>query len=153
MPDDKRTSQAATLSELTLKLVATCQRRQEMIAENAELSWSEYKCLRAFKNETILSVKEIAGRMHLTSSRLTRIIDGLVKKRYATRHIDSDDRRIINVTLTSVGAKLSARVSGDCVNVYETVLSQVDPSTHDAIISALTNLCDTLSQQTTLEEL
>ncbi len=140
--------QAQQLADLTLGLVGTCQRKQERIAERAKLSLSEFKCLRAFRNDTELSVKDIAHRMSLTSSRLTRIIDGLVKKRFVTRHIDPHDRRIINVRLTKQGEVIARKVSNDCTHVYEQVLQIINPGDQKEIIDAVAKLFDAMQLRT-----
>ncbi len=144
--------QAEKLADLTLGLVGTCQRKQERIAERAQLSLSEFKCLRAFRVDTELSVKDIAHRMSLTSSRLTRIIDGLVKKRFVTRHIDPQDRRIINVRLTKQGETIARKVSSDCTHVYEQVLQIVNPGEHEEIISAIAKLFEAMQVRTDFVE-
>ncbi|MCB2204760.1 MarR family transcriptional regulator [bacterium] len=140
--------QAEQLADLTLGLVGTCHRKQERIAERANISLSEFKCLRAFRNDTELSVKDIAHRMSLTSSRLTRIIDGLVKKRFVTRHIDPEDRRIINVRLTKQGEIIARKVSNDCTHIYEQVLQTVNPGEHETIITAISQLFDAMQIRT-----
>lgn len=148
MEQENSHKQAETLADLTLGLVGCCQRKQERIAERAHLSLSEFKCLRAFREDPELSVKDIAHRMSLTSSRLTRIIDGLVKKRYVTRHIDPQDRRIINVRLTRQGETIARKVSNDCTHVYEQVLETIDPQHHKQIIAAVDQLWEALQQRT-----
>ncbi|PLX23325.1 MAG: hypothetical protein C0600_14965 [Ignavibacteria bacterium] len=144
--------QAEKLADLTLDLVGSCQRKQERIAERAQLSLSEFKCLRAFRGDTELSVKDIAQRMSLTSSRLTRIIDGLVKKRFVTRHIDSQDRRIINVRLTKQGESISRKVTSDCTHVYEQVLQIISPEDHDRIVTAVGRLTEAMHVRTEFVE-
>lgn len=137
---------AETLADLMLKLMWTCQRRQELIAERSELSLSEFKCLRSFRYDTELSVKEIASRMSLTSSRLTRIIDGLVRKRYVTRHIDPVDRRIINVRLTKQGELVGKKVSVECINVYERAFDFLPEESHLGIIECVKNLASAMNK-------
>jgi MarR family 2-MHQ and catechol resistance regulon transcriptional repressor len=139
---------AERLADLTLGLVGCCQSKQEEIAERAHLSLSEFKCLRAFRRDTEMSVKDIAHRMNLTSSRLTRIIDGLVKKRFVTRHIDPNDRRIINVRLTKQGEAVSKKVTNDCTHVYEQVLGILQSKDHDRIIQAVNELADVMQIKT-----
>lgn len=139
---------AERLADLTLGLVGCCQSKQEEIAERAHLSVSEFKCLRAFRRDTEMSVKDIAHRMNLTSSRLTRIIDGLVKKRFVTRHIDPDDRRIINVRLTRQGETVAKKVTSDCIHVYEQVLGIMNAKEHDRIIQAVNELADVMQIKT-----
>lgn len=139
---------AERLADLTLGLVGCCQSKQEEIAERAHLSVSEFKCLRAFRRDTEMSVKDIAHRMNLTSSRLTRIIDGLVKKRFVTRHIDPDDRRIINVRLTKQGETVAKKVTSDCIHVYEQVLGIMNAKEHERIIQAVNELADVMQIKT-----
>lgn len=152
MEDQENYRKAERLSDLTLGLVGCCQSKQEEIAERAHLSVSEFKCLRAFRRDTEMSVKDIAFRMHLTSSRLTRIIDGLVKKRFVTRHIDPDDRRIINVRLTKQGEIVARKVTADCIHVYEQVLGMLQPKDHDRIILAVNELADAMHIRTAFVE-
>jgi MarR family 2-MHQ and catechol resistance regulon transcriptional repressor len=140
--------QAEKLADLTLDLVGSCQRKQERIAERANLSLSEFKCLRAFRSDTEMSVKDIAHRMSLTSSRLTRIIDGLVKKRFVTRHIDPHDRRIINVRLTRQGEIIAHKVTSDCTHVYEQVLQIISPEDHTNIVDAVGKLSEAMHIRT-----
>ena len=148
MEDPEIYRKAERLADLTLGLVGCCQMKQEEIAERAHLSLSEFKCLRAFRRDTEMSVKDIAQRMNLTSSRLTRIIDGLVKKRYVTRHIDPHDRRIINVRLTKQGEIVARKVTNDCTHVYEQVLGILSPKDHDRIVNAVNELADVMQIRT-----
>jgi MarR family transcriptional regulator, 2-MHQ and catechol-resistance regulon repressor len=143
---------AEHLADLTLGLVSCCQSKQEEIAERAHLSLSEFKCLRAFRRDTEMSVKDIAHRMSLTSSRLTRIIDGLVKKRFVTRHIDPHDRRIINVRLTKQGETVAKKVTSDCTHVYEQVLGIMQPKDHERIIQAINELAGVMKIKTNFVE-
>lgn len=152
MEDPEIYRKAERLADLTLGLVGCCQTKQEEIAERAHLSLSEFKCLRAFRRDTEMSVKDIAQRMNLTSSRLTRIIDGLVKKRYVTRHIDPHDRRIINVRLTKQGEIVARKVTNDCTHVYEQVLGILQSKDHDRIINAINELADIMQIRTNFVE-
>jgi DNA-binding MarR family transcriptional regulator len=148
MENQETTQKAERLAELTLGLVGCCQSKQEQIAERAHLSLSEFRCLRAFRRDTEMSVKDIAHRMNLTSSRLTRIIDGLVKKRYVTRHIDLDDRRVIDVRLTRQGEIIASKVTNDCMHVYTQVLGLLQQQDHDRIINAVGELSVTMNIRT-----
>ncbi len=53
-----------------------------------------------------LSLKELAERMHLSSSTLVGVIDRLVAKGLVTREQDSGDRRRIRLGLTPAGTSL-----------------------------------------------
>jgi len=81
-------STASRLANLTFSLLANCQEKEEHLAELHGLTQSEFRCLRLFGTDESLNNKTIAERMNLSPSRLTRIIDGLVKKKYIRREID-----------------------------------------------------------------
>jgi DNA-binding MarR family transcriptional regulator len=74
------TQTAERLANLTFNLLARCQAKEEWLATQRGLFQAEFKCLRLFGSDKSLNCKKIANRMNLSQSRLTRIIDGLVKK-------------------------------------------------------------------------
>lgn len=71
---------AEQLANLTFSLLANCQEKEVRLAEIHGLTQAEFRCLRLFNSEETVNNKKIAERMNLSPSRLTRIIDGLVKK-------------------------------------------------------------------------
>ncbi len=80
-------STASRLANLTFSLLANCQEKEVHLAELHGLTQAEFRCLRLFGTDESLNNKTIAERMNLSPSRLTRIIDGLVKKRvYPQKH-------------------------------------------------------------------
>ena len=52
-----------------------------------------------------ISCNALSQRMRLSVSRVSRIIDKLVNKGYLLRHIDSKDRRAINIYLSPKGIR------------------------------------------------
>jgi DNA-binding MarR family transcriptional regulator len=71
---------AASLTNLTFNLLAKCQTKEERLAKQRGLFQAEFKCLRLFGSDKSLTCKEIGKRMNLSRSRITRVVDGLVKK-------------------------------------------------------------------------
>jgi DNA-binding MarR family transcriptional regulator len=49
-----------------------------------------------------LSVKEIAKFLHVTSSAVSQLIDGLLKKKLVSRKENVKDRRVINIAVTEL---------------------------------------------------
>jgi DNA-binding MarR family transcriptional regulator len=98
------------LAELTFDLLENCQQKQEKLAKSLNLTVSEFKTLRLLKKDQFISVGELAKKMGLSNSRLTRIIDGLVSKEVIKREINSDDRRVMEVTLTTEGIRMAESV-------------------------------------------
>jgi DNA-binding MarR family transcriptional regulator len=136
---------AVKMAELTYRLLEHCQEKQEYIAGKLNVSVSEFKCLRSFRDATILSVKAIAERMSLTSSRLTRIIDGLVEKNLVTRSINTEDRRLMDIELTPEGRNLAQQLNRDYSGVHEQILSNLPPESRRAVIQALEDLAYAMS--------
>ena len=91
---------AERLANLTFSLLANCQEKEVRLAEIHNLTQAEFRCLRLFGTDESVNNKQIAERMNLSPSRLTRIIDGLVEKEYINREIDPNDRRNMRVMLS-----------------------------------------------------
>ncbi len=137
---------AARLANLTFSLLANCQEKEVHLAELHGLTQAEFRCLRLFGTDESLNNKTIAERMKLSPSRLTRIIDGLVKKEYINREIDPNDRRNMRVTLSSKGKSLVQQLNKAYVDIHEEILQDIDPSMHEQLITAMTHLLEALEK-------
>ena len=139
-------STASRLANLTFSLLANCQEKEVHLAELHGLTQAEFRCLRLFGSDESLNNKTIAERMNLSPSRLTRIIDGLVKKRYIRRNIDSNDRRNMKVELSTKGKALVQQLNKAYVDIHEEILLDIDPSQHEQLIVAMTHLLEALEK-------
>ena len=139
-------STASRLANLTFSLLANCQEKEVHLAELHGLTQAEFRCLRLFGSDESLNNKTIAERMNLSPSRLTRIIDGLVKKRYIRRNIDSNDRRNMRVNLSTKGKALVQQLNKAYVDIHEEILMDIDPSQHEQLIVAMTHLLEALEK-------
>ena len=99
-----------------------------------------------FSTDESLNNKQIAERMKLSPSRLTRIIDGLVKKEYINREIDNDDRRNMRVSLSKKGQLLVDLLNKAYLNIHTEILEDIDVSQHKPLISAMANLLSALEK-------
>jgi len=131
---------AERLANLTFSLLAGCQEKEAWLAEQHGLFQAEFKCLRLFGSDESLNNTQISKRMNLSPSRLTRIIDGLVKKGYMQRAIDPNDRRNMIVTLSRRGKILTNKLNRAFVEVHEEILQDIDVSQHEPLINAMENL-------------
>jgi len=139
-------STASRLANLTFSLLANCQEKEVHLAELHGLTQAEFRCLRLFGSDESLNNKTIAERMNLSPSRLTRIIDGLVKKKYIRRDIDPDDRRNMKVNLSRKGKALVQQLNKAYVDIHEEILMDIDPSQHEQLIVAMTHLLEALEK-------
>jgi DNA-binding MarR family transcriptional regulator len=139
-------STASRLANLTFSLLANCQEKEVHLAELHGLTQAEFRCLRLFGTDESLNNKTIAERMNLSPSRLTRIIDGLVKKKYIRREIDNSDRRNMKVNLSKKGKALVQQLNKAYVDIHEEILMDIDPSQHEQLIVAMTHLLEALEK-------
>lgn len=131
---------AERLANLTFSLLANCQEKEVRLAEVHNLTQAEFRCLRLFGTDESLNNKQIAERMNLSPSRLTRIIDGLVEKGYINREIDPKDRRNMRVTLSRRGKHLVNQLNRAYVDIHHEILEDIDKSQHEPLITAMEHL-------------
>lgn len=137
---------AGMLAELTFSLLATCQEKESRLAEQHGLTQAEFRCLRSFGTEESLNNKSIAERMGLSPSRLTRIIDRLVKKEYIVREINNTDRRNMCVSLSAKGIQIVELLNQSYLNIHQEILEDIDESQHSPLINAMTSLLSALKK-------
>ncbi len=131
---------AKSLADLTFSLLPICHEKEARLAESHGLYQAEFKCLRLFGSDENLNNKEIAKRMSLSPSRLTRIIDGLVQKGFMHREIDQTDRRNMRVFLSTRGKTLTKNLAKAFVDIHSEILQDIDASQHESLLVAMDNL-------------
>ena len=131
---------AEILANLTFNLLARCQEKDARLAEEHRLLEAEFKCLRLMGSEEGLNNKDIAERMNLSASRITRIIDGLVKKGYMQREIDKSDRRNMKISLSRRGKNLTNKLNDAFIEVHSDILQEIDISQHESLITNMEHL-------------
>ncbi len=137
---------AHQLADLTFKLLANCQEKEQRLAEQHHLTQAEFRCLRLFGMNENLNNKQIAERMNLSPSRLTRIIDGLVAKGYIVREIEPNDRRNMRVSLSGKGILIVQQLNNDYINIHEEILGDIQEEQHKPLITAMTHLLSALEK-------
>ncbi len=136
----KSNETAERLANLTFSLLARCQDKEAWLAKEHGLFQAEFKCLRLLDVDENLNNKEIAERMNLSPSRLTRVVDGLVKKGYMKREINPNDRRNMKLSLSRRGKILTNKLDQAYIDVHREILQDIDVSQHESLISAMENL-------------
>ena len=72
--------QAKQFQILINKLFQCCQERMQYQSDRFNLPDAELRCLMLFGEERYLTPKGIAHKMNVVKSRITKIIDGLIRK-------------------------------------------------------------------------
>ncbi len=97
--------------ELITKLFQCCQERMQYQCERFQLPDAELRCLGLFGEERYLTAKSIAHKMNVVKSRVSKIIDGLMKKKLIQRISDPEDSRVKLLSLTSEGQKKISEIN------------------------------------------
>jgi len=90
---------------------------------------------------------DLADRLQLSPSGLTRRLDGLVKAGFVTREPSSDDRRVMLATLTPAGfAALEKAAPGHVASVRRHIFDHLDSDQVDALASIFQSIKAGLAQ-------
>jgi len=122
---------------LITKLFQCCQERMQYQSERFNLPDAELRCLMLFDGERYLTSKSIAHKMNVVKSRVTKIIEGLVRKKLVQRIKDPEDSRITLLSLTTKGQRKLSEINVFNDFVHHDVLMQMAPEQR---MTMLTNL-------------
>ena len=122
---------------LIFKLYQCCQERVQRQSEQFDLPDAELRCLRLFGQERYLTPKGIALRMGVVKSRITKLIEGLVKKGYIHRFKDPEDSRITLLRLTARGQAQLDRINRHLRKANQSVLSRMSEEQREALLMHL----------------
>ena len=105
---------------------------------NSNLTLGDYQVLVYLSESTDRSMRmcDLADRLQLSPSGLTRRLDGLVRSGLVTREASTDDRRVMLATLTPAGyATLEAAAPEHVRSVRRHVFDHLDDKQVDALTS------------------
>lgn len=122
---------------LLSKLYLCCQERMQYQSERFELPDAELRCLLLFGEERYLTPKGIASKMNLVKSRVSRIVDGLARKKLIQRIKDPGDSRVSLLSLTSLGQKKLSDINAFLEEVHLGVLTQMAPDQRQTVLTNL----------------
>ena len=129
--------QLKQFQELILKLFQCCQERMQYQCERFGLPDAEFRCLMLFEEERYLTAKGIAHKMNVVKSRVSKIIEGLLKKKLIQRIKDPEDSRISLLSLTPQGNKKVNDINGFLKKVHYEVLTQMEPDQRKTVLTNL----------------
>jgi DNA-binding MarR family transcriptional regulator len=132
LPEQLRQFQATMV-----KLLQCCQERLRFQSEKFELPDAELRCLMLFEGERYLTAKGIAGKMCVVKSRVTKVIDGLIKKELIQKVADPEDSRVSLLSLTSKGQKKLGEIREFNDQIHEEVLFNMEPAQRKVMLMNL----------------
>ena len=81
-------------------------RKYKPFLDELDLTYTQYIAMMVLWAHRQLRVKVIGALVYLDSSALTPVLKKLEQKGYLVRARDSEDERVLNVTITELGEKL-----------------------------------------------
>ena len=92
-----------------------------------------------------LSMQELASHLCLKISTVTRLVDGLVKKKLVRRQKDSEDRRVVRAELTEAGQKTQEKITDDLLATQEQILLSMPENVREEVVRAICTLVKKVS--------
>jgi DNA-binding MarR family transcriptional regulator len=129
--------QLKQFKELITRLYRCCQERMQYQSERFELPDAELRCLLLFGEERYLTPKGIAYKMNLVKSRVSRITDGLLRKKLIQRIKDPGDSRVSLLSLTAKGQEKLNEINSFMEEIHGRVLQQIAPDQRKTVLTNL----------------
>ena len=123
--------------ELITKLYQCCHDRMMYQSERFELPDAELRCLMLFGEERYLTAKGISQKMNVVKSRVSKLIDGLLKKKLIQRLKDPEDSRVNLLSLTTAGQNKINEINSFLEQIHQSVLDQMAPDQRKTLLTNL----------------
>jgi DNA-binding MarR family transcriptional regulator len=132
--------QAEKMNRLTKDLLRKLQMRDRNEITCCGVSVSQCYALEALGEHGEMTMVQLARKMFLDKSTMTRVVDGLIQRELVARRYDDNDRRIIRVALTGAGRKLVAEIRTQQINSLRQILERIPAPERHRLVEALETL-------------
>jgi len=135
--EDFLTYQAHRLQELIAEMLKCCEDRKVYESGKFALPYAELKCLLLFDGQRYLTVTDIAQKLEVAKSRVTKLVNGLKEKQLVAEIDDPKDARIKLISLTPAGHTRFNEIAAFQRDLYRTLLLQIDTDERNHVLSNL----------------
>lgn len=104
------------------------------------ISVSQCYALEALHSHGDLTVNQLANKMYLSISTITRVVDQLVQKGYVTREEDATDRRVRMLKLTEAGESIFQKSWSNVFRSEKQILENFPAKNREMLIQFLQKL-------------
>jgi DNA-binding MarR family transcriptional regulator len=129
--------EAQRLQGLIAAMLKCCEDRKLFETGKFGLPYAELRCLLLFEGERYLTVKGIAQKMDVTKSRVTKIVNGLMKKGLVRQIDDPGDARIKLISLTPAGQEKAQEIAAFQRELHRQILLRLDADERKGVFSYL----------------
>jgi DNA-binding MarR family transcriptional regulator len=131
------TYQAGRLKELIEEIIHCCQERVFFQSQKFNLTPAELRCILLFNNEKYLTVKGMAQKLEVAKSRVTKIMEGLLKKKLIQCIDDPGDARVKLFSPTPAGQKKTEELNDFIKKIHHHLLTNLKPEDRKVVLSSL----------------
>ena len=128
-----------------LELKSGCASKIDSIQERLKLSPVEFRGILTLDTGTIVPCKILSRKMGLSISRGSRAVDKLLRNGYLKEVKNSEDKRVLNITLADKGIKVREKIYNDLEECEQKIIKNVKKSERDELIIALQKITQILN--------
>ena len=125
---------------MIIKLKYFCNCNENRISSFCHISSAELRGISVFGNNQRLTCSELAEKINLSPSRVSRITDNLASKGYLTRQIPEHDRRTTLLCLTKKGVKIKDKINREQEHFEQLLSSKLSAQEIELIKTGLKKL-------------
>jgi len=129
--------QTERLMELIEGIIHCCQERVLFQSQKFQLSPAEMRCILLFIKEKYLTVKGLAQQLEVAKSRVTKILEGLLKKNLIQGIEDPEDARVKLFSLTLAGVKKTEEIELFVNDIHFQLLQNMKAKERQSVIHSL----------------
>ena len=118
---------AERLHRLTRELIRRYQFRDWNQICCYGISISQSHILDTLAEEGDMTMQQLARRMFKSVSTMTRVVGQLVRRGYVKRRQNSEDRRVVHVSITPQGKAIVAAINRDLIETQKSILQGIPP--------------------------
>jgi len=123
--------------DLIMELKKGCLEDEEQIRTLCNVSLAEYKAVMEIDTTERITCNVLSKKMGLSPSRGSRIIDGLVRKKYLVRMTNLEDRRSFVLSLSPKGTKIKEQIKRERNNCEKRIREKLSTKELDLIEEGL----------------
>ena len=129
--------QAQRLQGLIAEMLKCCEDRKLFETGKFELPYAELRCLLLFEGERYLTVKGLAQKLDVAKSRVTAIVNGLLKKGLVRQIDDPHDARIKLISVTPAGKEKAQEIVAFQRELHHQILLHLDADERKGVFTYL----------------
>lgn len=147
--DAARLHQTYRLLNGIRRIIQASDRYSRFLADSCDITLPQLVALQAVVAEEGLSTRDIAQRVHVSSSTLVGVIDRLESKGFIVRQRDANDRRLIHIVPTEKGRRFAVTAPTPLGAGFEVAFEALSDSRAQTLVRAIEGLADMITADST----